>query len=99
MLPEWDREKYPYSYITTGYSDKSRISFVLVKEKVMIPKHNYFPIHTRQQHLLSGDGTTWGAPTKTQDGLDIPIWANYDIYINETGALYLAASDPTPIYE
>ena len=37
---------------------------------------------------------------ETEDGIfaNYQIWANYDI-LNEDGTLYLAATDPIPVYE
>lgn len=112
-LPEWDRTKYPYVLLDnykwlneimiallvcysekaeTGYNDDGDIAdWVEIKGTRIEFRVNY-PINTIP--------TDWGEPTEYTGGPAnrSGIWSNTDIYLDD-GTLYLAASEPIPVYE
>ena len=101
-LPEWDKEVYPYAYITY----KSSLFRLLTLSK---KKHAY----SVTSCLFSSEIDTW-LVWELQDGtweainpyMNIApvIWSNTDIYYKDNvedvgGTIYLTASEPIPIYE
>ena len=103
-LPEWDREKYPYSYVGTAmYLNIEEYRAYFAKK-----------IHTKsagammfidaalRYRLIDGQWVEHGAgipPVITS-----PLWSNVNIYYDSSveevgGTLYLSASEPIPVYE
>ena len=105
-LPEWERGVYPYVYISNGFAGIGR-SYVYFKNvkygKTDGGNHCIIvPAGTGMSGLYSND--QWKEPTVTTEDerMTVPnstlIWANFDV-LNEDGTVYLAASDPVPVYE
>lgn len=103
-LPEWDRETYPYAIIVNWGARKDFRVFdiPLAKEgEEAFGTSNY----TREMCWMINDGdeewTSLGINV-SQGGLTFGqsrfVWTNTDI-LDESGDIYLSASDPIPIYE
>jgi hypothetical protein len=101
-LPEWDREMYPYAVLTNivgSYSLELYYDNVLYhKDGVVYFKQDI----TILRSFLDKDTTQWGDFEERLysegDVWIIPMWTNTDI-LNSDGSVYLAASDPIPVYE
>lgn len=99
-LPEWDRETYPYVFIvknTTNY-------YVQVRklEPVVVTNTGYWPLAIgtgSALYELAEDGTTWNLLTEIKSSVAKPIWGNADVYYPDGTTLFLAASEPVPVYE
>lgn len=105
-LPEWDREVYPYAYITVGAVTK-KYSLILFSEiEYGANSNGYYSLN-----IPAGAGMTcsrssdqWEEPTLLTESktITIPnsawIWANFDV-LNSDETVYLSASEPVPIYE
>lgn len=103
-LPEWDRGKYPYSYVgTVMYKGIEEYRAYFAKE-----------IHTKyasamsfldaalRYRLIDGQWVEHGAGIPPF--ITSPLWSNVNIYYDSSveevgGTLYLSASDPIPVYE
>jgi hypothetical protein len=100
-LPEWDKTAYPYALISDrhtlylfdrveyGYTNIGAWSFSL---------SNGYDTSTYDHELAE-----WGAVIKRNFKLVTVYgnsfkWANFDV-LNEDGSVYIAASDPVPVYE
>lgn len=105
-LPEWDREMYPYAVLTRWsrerwrvyYSPEKAIYKGSVSNPLILTPDSGAPVI---EHILN-DGV-WGEGIAKEDWAMTNIiteywWANHDI-LNDDGTLYLAASDPIPVYE
>lgn len=104
-LPEWDRETYPYAYI---YSDSSPAAspYYLCINDGGVPRWNGREFY----HASDGYGYRYDAingvwVVRSSGGYAITshaaasiIWSNYDT-LDAYGSLYLAASEPIPVYE
>lgn len=110
-LPEWDKETYPYAFISHRKSDGVYELYACSR----IPTHSpvtegdgivvWYPA----QLYLCTDDKSWVFKTQYSEELmegnkvfvlDIRkdhLWSNVDI-LNEDGTLCLAASDPIPVY-
>ena len=92
-LPEWDREKYPYAVI--GYCNTHGYVFSRSSNPWTANEYgNIFP--TRFSTYYASDDK-WATTNGALEFIT-PIWTNTDI-LNEDGSVYLAASDPIPVYE
>lgn len=93
-LPEWDRETYPYA--------------VIVQNNL---SGDYFLMADDETFAANADGDTirpiTGVAYAIENGEWVSsvgrinckaIWANHDI-LNPDGSVYLAASEPVPVYE
>lgn len=99
-LPEWDKAKYPYAFIETTFG----FYYLRVLANPLTPDGNSFrmtppglvagaKIDIADYELIGWD--EWSEVTEiTRD----PLWSNFDV-LNEDGTVYLAASEPVPVYE
>ena len=108
-LPEWDKETYPYAFISKRDDTRTRYFFVVSTMAYRINADDgSVPVaSTDGISGVSGNNepgfTTWKdftnfAEREEGDGLRVytPIWSNYD-FLNADGTTYLAASDPIPL--
>ena len=98
-LPEWDRETYPYAVIIgEGYLWVTSV----------IPTVGYGATDISGKHEVYSAQD--GKYVKTSEGDKanninaLPIWGSVDIYYDDYvpdagGTVFLAASDPIPVYE
>lgn len=113
-LPEWDKERYPYAWMTiTG-----EVLYVVDKPHMRCTGDNgkdYFYINGNSEsgefvnyavYKLSADGTNFVYSSKGDNvdgrwlGMSYPpLWTNYDVIDVDDGSVYLSASEPIPIYE
>ena len=107
-LPEWDREMYPYAAIqdyTNSNSAGWRLYLVAGDAQYnyegVIAKFGGESVLYSGYTMLVGE-KTWkkaeeyqGASLLLNDRL---MWSNFDV-LNEDGSVYLAASEPVPVYE
>ena len=114
-LPEWDRETYPYAYILHFLATDTYYLFCFepltingVDSKPMViydtadgrwefdADASYYRYIATSENVWEYDriGATLAAPEETYP----VIWANTDIFY-EDGTVYLAASEPIPVYE
>lgn len=102
-LPEWDKETYPYAYISREvewvgdshyrvlYMTRNPLT-INENEEVQMPDGN-------ATCLIYAPYTTWGAvneSTWSTNGF-APVWTNTDI-LYEDGSVAIAASEPVPVY-
>jgi hypothetical protein len=101
-LPEWDKTVYPYVTITFseygfGYFFRGYTDAMLYNGE-----YGYFADGEASQrycHLIDGEwGDLWTNSTSYSVNTSSIVWTNTDI-LNEDGTIYLAASDPIPVYE
>lgn len=108
-LPEWDRKTYPYCAICKRGKLNPGYHFWAFSEKPIL---YWFDSDTvSMKGSASGtpyvrcsiplDGTSWSSLSSStlldSASANGPFWSNYDAYIGNT--LYLAASNPIPVYE
>lgn len=98
-LPEWDKVKYPYAFIA---SQNSRWFLYCFSDEKKVSSAGSVTIIAPGAGFIYGDNR-W--EEYSSGGLLLrPIWSNYDIYYSDTsddelsGTLYLANSEPVPIY-
>jgi len=106
VLPEYDAEKYPYIACSlSGYfvaiQNPSRLEHISTTGKICLGAA------PGESFLLWSYGSTgeFTSVVETENPHDYyqvlitdPIWSNYDI-LDADGNLYLAASEPVPVYE
>lgn len=109
FLPEYDKEAYPYAYM---YTTLGAIALYLTSTKTQIAeageskrdKHtegfNYLGyIYANGAWSYMGEGSkNDGEYTSSMNDLEF-IWSNHDVFIYGTDEIYLAASEPVPIYK
>lgn len=100
-LPEWDREVYPYAVIVRDIIDGAYHLFV-DEGTTRIPMYNGSITSVAMSVKYSIVDDAWVETELFETG--IIVWANYDVYYNDSvedvgGTLYLAASNPVPVYE
>ena len=109
-LPEWDKEQYPYAFIT-------HINLAVVYYNYTLHVYSSYRFATNDKGnwaiinvgaakscytLASTNYDAWGAFKDKEDGGLAPavestvVWSNFDV-LTEDGTLYLAASDPVPV--
>ena len=105
-LPSWDKEQYPYAYIsksvTSGYYlrcfavamvlNASGSSMTTPTEEGVA--HCSFYANSSASTWSTLDPSVWAGGNTFK----LPIWANTDIF-HADGTLYLSASEPVPVYE
>lgn len=98
-LPEWDKEAYPYAYITEASVSTTEKTFLWLfsNQKTVNSdgKISYGGTGARPIRFESVDGN-W-EEIIVGAGIYPLIWCNVDTYHGST--LYLPASDPVPVYE
>jgi hypothetical protein len=113
-LPEWDREQYPYATIvtTSTFNWGWDVWLIASQNPFCVRDINSRPclVHSANEncieYMIDKGDSDWGEANHTEpkvdsgwpySGLD-SIWTDYDVlYAN--GSLYLAASEPVPVYE
>lgn len=99
-LPEYDSETYPYAYI--GMNGDNYIFAVSEAEKTFNGSVSG-TISFINKPRWKYDGTEWAKVTGATSYMTVTslVWCNTDVYRNESygGTLYLAASEPVPVYE
>lgn len=100
-LPEWDRETYPYALIFVN-STTNKYCCVFLKSEATVDNTGIYLLLWGDYYQLE-DGA-WASHTGQNGGR--AVWANYDIYVSDNenygelaGTLYLATSEPVPVYE
>lgn len=95
-LPEWDKEAYPLCIICEGEERFVLRCYSSNKKGVL---QSGVPIFIGDIRFILSD-EVWVQTDYRYDG-DVSIWANYDLMywiVDDEYALYLAASDPVPLY-
>lgn len=100
-LPEWDKETYPYAAIYK-HPVSGAIYFVGEDSKETVSVENTV-ILFQSDRLYKYENGEWVHQSSGAFNV-MPIWANHDVYYAEDladigGTLFLAASEPLPIYE
>ena len=109
-LPEWDKQKYPYAVmgrpfgIAVCFANKPAyynttqlggcIDFEVGTEMVQYNLSSSYTDGVSRWIYVVSNPTTWSEKSSYGEG----VWSNTDIY-KDDGALYLAASEPIPVYE
>lgn len=99
-LPEWDRGVYPFAFIETTFG----LYYLRVLANPLTPDGEYFRFTTpglvagAAIDTVNGGYSGWGEWSEVTENTRTPIWSNYDV-LNEDGTVFLAASDPVPVYE
>lgn len=113
-LPEWDKSAYPYvvirdcsspginSYCYDVYAYPVKPT-AIVEDGILNSKLRYVVVEEGTNWLyvatIEDEGEEWHIVGEEQTAYKISaIWANTDIAY-EDGSLYLAASEPIPVYE
>lgn len=106
-LPEWDKTVYPY-VIIQYYTESSDYFFraftdpLVSKTFAGLEMLGFDDGEAEQIHckLVDGEWSEWSSATSTYITPLGVLWTKppHDI-LNEDGTLYLAASDPIPVYE
>lgn len=113
-LPEeWDKQAYPCVYITGPHNSLFKnIAYVTSIPLRYYPAEEVMrsadgSIFSYKSIIMTednaGEDYWFFNPHDAGDDYDLPMtidklfWSNYDI-LNEDGTLYLAASDPIPVY-
>ena len=111
-LPEWDKKKYPYVMMWDrhGGTYGTVYAFSVAHHKIMLVEgatETAIGVGAGETYLeiSYGMGDYSQFQSFTEKTPDSPAllsrevhWSNYDI-VDENGTLFLAASDPVPIYE
>lgn len=109
-LPEWDKTVYPYAYISVYADDNPNIRLIARKTKATVDVNGKY---TNSQSspgksfvaYTSREGEEWVENTTAITVLNSRIvWASVDVHYSDSvadvgGTLYLAASEPIPVYE
>lgn len=100
-LPEWDKTAYPYAYIGRNYGGNTFLYFTDVPAVYTFWALNCSNVTvTTYQH----DGNNWKEGILNEyfenysPFASPSVWANYGI-LSEDESVYLAASEPVPVYE
>lgn len=105
-LPEWDKSKYPYAAL---FEHKNYEGTGLAQYWMYFCA-NKFTVSALYTHYTApcaeygNFGDVWELYLERtnnegyQLAYNFPIWSNHDILHND-GSIYLAASDPIPVYE
>lgn len=99
-LPEWDKETYPYAYIWQTSSGKYSAVFVSAPLYYNSGMYSDGVVSYLAYEGITAEGE-WGERVVSGNysvGVAVTlVWCNQDT-MNEDGTLYLAASDPIPVY-
>ena len=109
-LPEWDREMYPYVMMAdmtkSGVHDAIYCYFLSSKDgQITDPDTLLGFVYSSKINY----GICVFEKTQPEDGwsdfndkrsatFGVPFWANFEV-LNADGSVYLAASEPVPVYE
>lgn len=108
-LPEWDKKEYPYADIScSSIGRKYRFRAWAAKPYCSGDYALFAPVGegriARLSCWVSADNSGWGEFTFGEladngaGSADKPFWSDWDV-LDENGAVWLAASDPVPVYE
>jgi hypothetical protein len=111
-LPEWDKTVYPYAVILHTGMVTHYWYLILLPEVtykftesinpkwcLYVPEGQMgFKVKSDSQKNVLSDKWESGTMWFGYKALENVTWANFDL-LNEDGTLYLAASDPIPVYE
>lgn len=102
-LPEWDKTAYPYAII--GYSNVRENYVLKVSKEPNTANENGKGAYVggTDSILFEVSESEWTSASAGAFQFSI-IWANHDVYYGLTtgeleGTLFLAKSDPVPVYE
>lgn len=110
-LPEWDRERYPY--VSIGLNIWSEITVICSASPFSADENGYITASGYLIVLYDADGSSayfpygdfsgsencrWGDAISAGGVTHKTFWCNRDI-LDEDGSVYLASSDPIPVYE
>lgn len=114
-LPEWDKETYPYAVISelgllpgyynlhvlgkdSYYFNSGGRYFGGSDEIKPVPGYqctsNIYPFDEWKELLFMDNANACAYENKTI----ITVWSNFDM-LNEDGTIFMAASEPIPVYE
>lgn len=95
-LPEWDKETYPYAVLVEHNS--ATPYWLAVSTTAFVNNLGLCQVKG-DCRVFPFKNDVWGE-IETFSGLSIPLpfWTNTD-FLNRDGTLYLAASEPIPVYE
>lgn len=98
-LPEWDKETYPYAYLE--YADKASTLYCVKSTATVGDGYLWFPNDTEGIRcvLLLEKWGGYSDYSPSSINADRIIWANVDVLNYADGSVWLAASDPVPVYE
>lgn len=104
-LPPRDA-KYRYGYISNGFAGIGRCYVYAETITYGVNENGYYSVIVPAGAGVTGLYTNgqWETPTVIAEDKSITVpngswlWANFDV-LNEDGTVYLAASDPIPVYE
>lgn len=104
-LPEWDRNTYPYAVFLVGNISGTVSLYILSAVEYAVNSRGVWsvtiPIGTPIATVAEG-ATRWSDFSEltyaTEPYVGNIDWANFDV-LNEDGTVFLAASDPIPVYE
>lgn len=108
-LPEWDRGVYPYAVLqwreeVAGSQSVETRLFVSTEPPYKGSLFCIIPVGSSGVVYKLNEKNEWYAHTSWTPNLDmsgslvVPHWSNYDM-LKSDGTVYLAASDPVPVYE
>lgn len=108
-LPEWDKETYPYAlitYNTAGFyviycfscepAVASKVNSTLVPLDGSGEYINLVSFGKKEDAKFGNPVTFTALLGSVTTGT---IWTNFDLLYRDTGSVYLAASEPIPVYE
>lgn len=98
-LPEWDREKYPYAVI--GKVFMGTIDTLFYSASPVQRNGTSRLVTVASPHYqVRCEGNSWGNATgHYYDASVLAMWSTHDIINTTDGAVFLAASEPVPVYE
>lgn len=110
-LPEWDKEAYPYAIMEHTKSASYNIAYVTVAAQLtteiiftgeIVRVHGKSSYYHMSWYDEDGFPVQWDEPVVSENDYNTPLssimWSNFDIY-HQDGTIYLAASEPVPVYE
>ena len=99
-LPEWDKAKYPYAFIETTFG----MYYLRVLANPLTPDGDSFRFNApglvagAKMDVTNYELIGWYEWKEVTENTRTPLWSNVDV-LNEDGTVFLAASDPVPVYE
>lgn len=106
-LLEYDEEAYPYVHIADGvmywFASASPVPWIIKEDGGAVVSKEHGVVSYKTSSLSKYGYKKWGEWGDSSMAYDYsakikPNWANYDV-LNEDGTVYLAKSDPVPVYE
>ena len=103
-LPEWEYDESVYKYLMIRkHKTLETVHWIVGSEKPIYVKSGIAYVEANRMLIRhASPNTEWYAPTVGHDASEYDaaklVWANHDI-LNSDGSVYLAASEPVPVYE